>query len=261
MTGHTFLLDLQGTVHEGASLVPGADRAVAALRDAGHTVRFVTNTDSQDSASIVAMLTGLGLDLGPHELFTPVDAAAAYFAARPGARVHVLAVDAVRDQLAASVHVVGPADDPTHVVVGDTRTLLSYATLDAAFKAVFDGAELIALQHGRWFMSDGRPTIDSGSICAAIEHAAQVEARTLGKPSVDFLRLAVSTVAPGPDPSRTWVVGDDRTSDVAMGLAAEVRTVLVRTGKFGRQQGQRGLPEPEHVIDDITALPALVEAD
>ncbi|AEG42854.1 HAD-IIA family hydrolase [Isoptericola variabilis] len=257
----TVLLDLQGTVYAGDGLIPGADEAVRALRDLGRAVRFVTNTDSQDSASLLTTLRRMGLELDASELFTPVDAAAAYFAQHPGARVHVLAVDAVRDQLAASVDVVGPDDDPTHVVVGDTRGILTYESLDAAFRPVLDGAELVALQHGRWFLSGGRPTIDTGSVVAAIEHAAQVSARTLGKPSVDFLRLAVGTVSPEPPPERTWVVGDDRSSDVAMGRAAGVRTVLVRTGKFARQQGDRDLPDADHVVDDVTALPALLERE
>lgn len=256
--GHAVLLDLQGTVYAGDHLVPGADAAVEALRDAGHAVRFVTNTDSADSASILAMLRRMGLSLDAAELFTPVDAAGAYLAGHPDPRVHVLATGAVRDQLASTVTVVEPQDGPTHVLVGDTRDVLDYPALDAAFRAVLEGAELLALQHGRWFLRGGRPAIDTGSIAAALEHAARVRARTLGKPSVNFLRLALGTVSPAPDPTRTWMVGDDRASDVAMGLDAGVRTVLVRTGKFSRQQHEPGLPEAEHVVHDVTRLPALL---
>ncbi|MFI2104560.1 HAD-IIA family hydrolase [Isoptericola sp. NPDC019693] len=257
MTGHAVLLDLQGTVYEGDHLVPGADAAVTALRDAGHAVRFVTNTDSQDSPSIVARLRGMGLGLDPNELFTPVDAAAADLAGT-GARVHVLATAAVRDQLAARVDVVGPDDGPTHVLVGDVHDVLDYPALDAAFRAVLDGAELLALQHGRWFLRDGRPALDTGSVVAAIEHGAEVTARTLGKPSTEFLRLALGTVSPAPALDHTWVVGDDRSSDVAMGRAAGVRTVLVRTGKFARQADDESLPRPDHVLDDVTGLPGLL---
>ncbi|MFC7876833.1 HAD-IIA family hydrolase [Isoptericola sp. NPDC057391] len=257
MTGHAVLLDLQGTVYEGDRLVPGVDDAVTALRDDGHAVRFVTNTDSQDSASIVARLRGMGLRLDATELFTPVDAAVADLEGT-GARVHVLATAAVRDQLAARLDVVGAEDDPTHVLVGDVHDELDYPALDAAFRAVLGGAELLALQHGRWFLRGGRPALDTGSVVAAIEHGAEVTARTLGKPSTEFLRLALGTVHPEPAPDRTWVVGDDRSSDVAMGLAAGVRTVLVRTGKFARQADDDSLPRAEHVLDDLTAPPGLL---
>lgn len=257
MTGHAVLLDLQGTVYEGDRLVPGAGDAVAALRDAGHAVRFVTNTDSLDSASIVERLRGMGLGLDAAELFTPVDAAVADLEGT-GARVHVLATGAVRDQLAARLDVVGPQDDPTHVLVGDVHDVLDYPALDAAFRAVLGGAELLALQHGRWFLRDGRPALDTGSVVAAIEHGAEVTARTLGKPSTEFLRLALGTVDPAPRLDRTWVVGDDRSSDVAMGRAAGARTVLVRTGKFSRQSHDDSLPRAEHVLDDLTGLPGLI---
>jgi len=257
VTGHAVLLDLQGTVYEGDRLVPGAGDAVAALRDAGHAVRFVTNTDSLDSASIVERLRGMGLGLDAAELFTPVDAAVADLEGT-GARVHVLATGAVRDQLAARLDVVGPQDDPTHVLVGDVHDVLDYPALDAAFRAVLGGAELLALQHGRWFLRDGRPALDTGSVVAAIEHGAEVTARTLGKPSTEFLRLALGTVDPAPRLDRTWVVGDDRSSDVAMGRAAGARTVLVRTGKFSRQSHDDSLPRAEHVLDDLTGLPGLI---
>ncbi|SKC61921.1 HAD-IIA family hydrolase [Krasilnikoviella flava] len=257
MNGHAVLLDLQGTVYEGDDLVAGADDAVAALREAGHAVRFVTNTDSQDSASIVARLRGMGLRIEPAELFTPVDAAVALLAG-PEARVHVLATGAVRDQLTARLAVVGPEDGPTHVLVGDVHDVLDYPALDAAFRAVLGGAELLALQHGRWFLRGGRPALDTGSVVAAIEHGAEVAARTLGKPSTGFLRLALGTISPAPGPDRTWVVGDDRSSDVAMGRAAGVRTVLVRTGKFARQADDDSLPHAEHVLDDLTGLPDLL---
>ncbi|GAA1722703.1 TIGR01458 family HAD-type hydrolase [Isoptericola hypogeus] len=256
--GDAVVLDLQGTVYDAGRLVPGADRAVANLRDAGHAIRFVTNTDSQDSASIVAMLRGMGLELDPAELFTPVDAATSYLSAAPDARVHVLATGVVRDQLGASLAVVGPDDDPTHVLVGDVHDVLDYPALDAAFRAVLAGAELLALQHGRWFLRGGRPALDTGSVVAALEHGAEVSARTLGKPSSDFLRLALGTVNPAPGPARTWVVGDDRSSDIAMGLEAGVHTVLVRTGKFSRQADDDALPRAEHVVDDVTALPDLL---
>jgi len=41
------LLDLDGTLYEAGRPVPGAVAAVRRLREAGHTLRFFTNTDSQ----------------------------------------------------------------------------------------------------------------------------------------------------------------------------------------------------------------------
>jgi ribonucleotide monophosphatase NagD (HAD superfamily) len=96
-------------------------------------------------------------------------------------------------------------------------------------------------------------------VVAALEHGAQVTARTLGKPSLDFLRLALGTVSPAPDARHVWVVGDDRASDIAMGLDAGAHTVLVRTGKFSRQRDEPGLPVPEHTLDDVTGLPGLLD--
>ncbi len=241
------LLDLDGTLHEHGRAVPGAARAVVELRRAGHTVRVFTNTDSQSEASLVERIRRSGIPVALGEVFTPVVAARRVLP--PGARVLALADRAVRDELAAYT---GPGE-VTHVVVGDCRQTLSYERLDAAFRAVRAGAELLALQHGPYFRAADGDHLDTGAIVAALEFATGRQARVLGKPSQDFLRLAAHDA-----PGELWVAGDDRTTDIRMAGAAGATAVLVRTGKYADQQAIGDLPEPTHVIDSIADLPALL---
>jgi HAD superfamily hydrolase (TIGR01458 family) len=139
------------------------------------------------------------------------------------------------------------------VVVGDVREVLDYPLLDAAFRAVRAGAQLIALQRGRYFKRDDGDHIDTGAVVAALEYAAGVEARVVGKPSVDFFAGAAASA--GVPLSDCLVVGDDATTDVAGGRAAGARTVQVRTGKYA-DQVQEGLPvEADAVVDSVVQLP------
>lgn len=192
-------------------------------------------------------------------MLTPVVAAGAALRAHDGARALVLAPNDVSDELAESATTVGPDGATTHVVLGDLRGALSYGLLDAAFGALMRGAHLWALQRGRYFLAGGEPHVDTGAVVAGLEYAAGVTAHVLGKPSASFARLALSGVA-GIAADRTWVVGDDATSDIAMGLAAGLRTVLVRTGKGTRQaDAARQLPA-ETVLDSIADLPGLLQS-
>jgi HAD superfamily hydrolase (TIGR01458 family) len=243
------LLDLDGTLHERGSALPGAARAVVELRRAGHTVRVFTNTDSQAEAALVERVRRSGIPVALGEVFTPV--VAAKRALPPGARVLALADRAVHDDLAGHA----PPGEATHVVIGDCRETLSYRSLDAAFQAVRAGAELLALQHGRYFRAADGDHLDTGAIVAAIEFATGTRARILGKPSQDFLRLAAHGA-----PGDLWVVGDDRTTDILMAAAAGVTSVQVRTGKYPDQRDCDDLPAPTHVIDSIADLPALLAA-
>jgi ribonucleotide monophosphatase NagD (HAD superfamily) len=84
----------------------------------------------------------------------------------------------------ASVCTVQPwdrAQESTHVVVGDFRDGLSYLALDAAFRAVRAGAQLLALQKSRYFRTADGVHLDTGAVVAAIGYAAQTPARVLGK--------------------------------------------------------------------------------
>ncbi len=69
------------------------------------------------------------------------------------------------------------------------------------------------------------------------------------KPSPVMIRRALAAL--GVDASNALMVGDRRDSDVAAGRAAGVGTVWLR-----REDG--GGPAPDHTIDDLAELPALV---
>ena len=71
------LLNLDGTIFVGDRLVPGAADAVDALRRAGLSLRFGTNTTRMSRTALVSRLQTMGLELEPGEVFTaPLSAAA-----------------------------------------------------------------------------------------------------------------------------------------------------------------------------------------
>jgi ribonucleotide monophosphatase NagD (HAD superfamily) len=225
-------------------------------------VRFFTNTDSLAAASLLSRLQGYRLPVGAAELFTPVVAARNILAGSVDARALLLVNDQVGGEL-ASACAVQPwerAEDATHVVIGDFRDGLSYVALDAAFRAVRAGAQLLALQMGRYFRAADGVHLDTGAVVAAVEYAADVPARVLGKPSPEFLALALASVPLTFAPDQVWVVGDDRATDIAMGNAAGMVTAQPRTGKYADQAERRDLAVPRHVIDSISALPGLIGA-
>ncbi|MEU7908129.1 HAD-IIA family hydrolase [Actinoplanes sp. NPDC049118] len=259
MESQTVLLDLDGTLHEHGDPVPGAARAIEELRRAGHVVRLFTNTDSQPEAVLVHRIRQLGIPIATGELFTPVTAAQRVLASAPECRVLVLADEPVRNELARHGRLlsVDEAEPASHVVIGDCRRTLSYRYLDAAFRAVRAGAELLALQRGRYYRAADGDHLDTGAIVAAVEYAADRPARVLGKPSQDFLRLAAES-AGGTAAGRLWVVGDDRTTDIVMANAGAAISVQVRTGKYADQLENGALAHAAHVIDSVAELPELL---
>jgi HAD superfamily hydrolase (TIGR01458 family) len=241
------LLDLEGTLFAHERVLPGAVDAVTALRDKEIGIRFLTNIDSRPPAAIIEQLAGYGLRLSVDELFTPVTAARLLFGELPSARVLGMLSTALRDEFAGL-----DATPPyTHVLIGDCRDVLDYPLLDKAFRAIRAGAELVALQRGRYFRRDDGDHVDTGAVVAGLEYAAGVTARVLGKPSVDFFALAAKSL--GAAIADCYVVGDDATTDIAGGRAAGAHTVQVRTGKYADQPG-----DADFTIDSVADLPGLL---
>ncbi|KQT01890.1 HAD-IA family hydrolase [Cellulomonas sp. Leaf395] len=162
----------------------------------------------------------------------------------------------MRSSLAANLPSVVIEPPYTHVVVGDCREVLDYALLDTAFRAVRSGATLVALQRGKYFKRPDGDHVDTGAVIAAIEYAADVTARVVGKPSVDYFQAAASSL--GVDLAACVVIGDDATTDIAGGRAAGAVTVQVRTGKFADQSRAGAGEQADVTLDSVADLPGLL---
>jgi HAD superfamily hydrolase (TIGR01458 family) len=246
------LLDVEGTLFAKGKALPGAAAAVAELRERGLGIRFLTNIDSKSPEAVAENLAGTGLEVKLEDLFTPVSAALAFFSGSTEPRVLKLLSTALQDGF-AGLEATAPF---THVLVGDCRDVLDYPLLDGAFRALRAGADLIALQRGRYFLRDDGDHLDTGGVVAALEYSAGVQARVLGKPSTDFFALAAGSL--GVSIQECVVVGDDATTDIAGGLEAGARTVQVRTGKYADQQDEGVTSPADATIDSVADLPALL---
>jgi HAD superfamily hydrolase (TIGR01458 family) len=251
------LLDVDGVLHVGEEPIPGAIDAFEELRELADRLRLVTNTTSRPRSQIVARLRGLGFPLEAEEVITPAAMALAH-CRRRGHRTVMLAVrDALREDLVGLTEA-APGEVADAVILGDLGPLLSEALLNAAFRALLDGAELIALQHNRYWRSAEGLVLDVGAYSAALEYGAEVEATVVGKPSPDFFASALEAL--DCDAAASLMVGDDIEADVGGALAAGIRAVLVRTGKYRRDAIRSSAVEPTATIDSIAELPALLRA-
>jgi HAD superfamily hydrolase (TIGR01458 family) len=249
------LLDIDGVLHIGDEPIPGAVEALAELRRRSAGVRLVTNTTSRPAREIAERLRRMGFEFDDAELVTPAAIALRYCRERGHARVMLLVPDSLREDLEGlrDAGAGGPVDA---VVLGDLGSGFTEDVLNDAFRALIDGAELIALQHNRyWRRADGL-VLDVGAWSAALEYAAGVEAVVVGKPARAFFEDALAGI--GVDAESALMVGDDVESDVGGALDAGIRGILVRTGKFREDAVSASGVEPTETIDSIADLPALL---
>lgn len=241
------LLDLAGVVYQGDQVLPGAIEAVARLHAAKLPLRFVTNTTTKTKQTLLARLSGLGLEITGEELFTPGQAARSWLTehhATPELLVH----PDLEEEFAGL-----PKQERRAVVVGDAGETFTYDTLNRAFRALIDGADLLALAKNRTFKGDdGKLSLDAGAFVTALEYATGKEATVLGKPSPEFFGSALASMDRAP--AEAVMVGDDAEADVAGSLNAGFGcALLVRTGKYRDGDETRFTPHPTATVADLPA--------
>jgi phospholysine phosphohistidine inorganic pyrophosphate phosphatase len=247
------LLDIDGVLYVGDEPIAGAHEALAALRELGEDLRLVTNTTSRSRRQVAEHLDDLGFETSIEEILTPAAMAVRYCAERGHSAVELVVSDGLREDLATLVQ--APAGERVDaVILGDVGERFDSRLLNDVFRLLMDGAELIALQHNRyWRRADGL-ALDVGAYAAALEYATHREATVVGKPSQAFFGTALGTM----DVAQAVMIGDDVEADVGGAMAAGLAGVLVRTGKFV----DKGLPvevNPTAVVDSIADVPGVLE--
>jgi HAD superfamily hydrolase (TIGR01458 family) len=249
------LLDIDGVLHIGGQTVAGATAALAELRELSDGVRLVTNTTSKSRRQIVEQLRELGFDVAVNEVLTPAALAVGYCREHKHQAVRLLVGEALLEDLAelGEAHAGQPVDA---IVLGDLGDGFTAEVLNEAFRALIDGAELIALQHNRYWRRADDLVLDVGAYSAALEYGAGCEAVVVGKPAPAFFAAALATL--GAEAATTVMVGDDIEADVAGAMAAGLRGVLVRTGKYRRDTLDASAVTPSAIVDSICDVPALL---
>jgi HAD superfamily hydrolase (TIGR01458 family) len=142
------------------------------------------------------------------------------------------------------------------VILGGAGPEFSYAALNQAFGHVMGGARLVAMHRNLYWRTDDGLQLDTGAFLAGLERAAGVTAQITGKPADAFFAAALAAV--GADPSATLMIGDDIEFDVLAAQRNGITGVLVKTGKYLPQTHQAASGTPDHVLESIADLPALL---
>jgi HAD superfamily hydrolase (TIGR01458 family) len=237
------LVDLDGTLYIEDAPVEGAREAIGELKAGGLELRYVTNTTRRPRREVAEHLNSLGFKVDRTEIFTPARAAA-------GLIGDATCLPLVDESLLEDLAGITPTEEcPDHVLVGDLGEGFLYERLNAAFRCLMSGADLIALQRNRYWRREDGLSLDAGPFVAALEYASGKSATVVGKPAMSFFRLALEDLEL---PSReVAMVGDDAEADVAGAQAAGLRGIQVRTGKY-RPEAEG---TPDLTLESIAALP------
>ena len=249
------ILDLDGCVYVGDRATPGAAEAVAALRDAGKRVAFVTNDPRRAGEDYVRKLWALGVQASLADVVT-VGAAMQHLLAETRQRrtAFVIGTSTMHRHVAdAGLKVLNGTDlaSRAEVVVVAGTDDFTYGDMRDAVLAIRRGADFLATSRDPTYpMPDGLWP-GTGALLAAVEYGSGATARIVGKPEPQLMHTAVERLGPG----RTLVVGDRLDADVEAASRAGLEAALVLTGgTTADEAAAAGEPRPLAVRPDLASV-------
>ncbi|MCX6691566.1 MAG: TIGR01458 family HAD-type hydrolase [Methanoregula sp.] len=246
-----FLIDLDGVLTLGNRAIDGAQEAIDLLKEKKIRFRCVSNTTRACRKTIAERLARLGFDIPESSLFTPPLAAIACMNAAGKHRCMLVTTGDVHKDFEHTFDLNGGAATD-YVVIGDAGDTMTYRLLNTAFCAVNAGAEIIALEKDRFWMSPDGLMLSAGPFVAALEFATGKTATVVGKPSPKFFEMALKDMNVRTD--QALMIGDDILTDIAGARSMGMKTGLVRTGKFNEESLRSAPVTPDWVIDSIANI-------
>jgi HAD superfamily hydrolase (TIGR01450 family) len=253
--------DLDGVVWRGDDAIAPAAAGIAALRDAGLRVAFVSNNSSSPVGDVVAKLGRMGIPSAPDDVVTSAMSAAwlLHHSLAPGARVLVCAGPGVREAL-ADVGLEAVDDGPADAVVVGFHLDFDFDGLARASHAVREGARFVATNLDATYPVPGGLIPGAGSIVAAVATAAGASPEVAGKPEAPTVGIIRERFG-----DAGVVVGDRPSTDGALAAALGWPFALVLSGVTAAvaPPGGEAIPDPAppFVAADLGALaPTLVTA-
>jgi HAD superfamily hydrolase (TIGR01458 family) len=215
----------------------------------------VTNTTTSSRATLVRKLQEIGLPLPEERVMTAPVATASYIRQYyPGRRVWLL----TKGDTADDFNDIELVDDRADIVViGGAEELLTYETMNHAFRMLMDGALLLGTHANLYWRALDGLQLDSGAYIRALEAATGKQATILGKPDRAFFEQALRAI--NVPASEAVMVGDDIENDVGGAQRAGLRAALVCTGKHDATSPLLNRFHPDAILKSIVDVPGWIE--
>jgi len=247
-----FLIDVDGVIYRGSSIIPGANEFIRALKRRGAPFLFLTNNSRSTRRDLATRFQDIGIEVEEENIFTSAMATGQFLAMqRPHGTAYVLG----EGGLVLALHENGYAivdRAPDYVVVGEGRSL-TLEMVEKAIDFILEGAKLVATNLDPSPKIKGWMKPGTGAIVAMLEEATGKKALSVGKPSPLMMRAARKAL--GLQTDETIMIGDTMETDILGGVQMGYRTVLVLTGATPRETLSNFAFCPDLVVESVAEMP------
>jgi NagD protein len=243
-----YLIDMDGVIVSGDTLIRGAAEFIHRLGDQGIPFLIFTNNSQYTPRDLQVRLHHIGLDVPPDAIFTSALATAQFLnSQRPGGSAFAIG----ESGLTTALHDIGYVltdQVPEYVVLGETRTY-SFERITQAIRFIDAGARFIATNPDVIGPGEGGLVPATGAVAALINAATNIKPYFIGKPNPLMMRTALRTLNAHSEDSA--IIGDNMNTDIVAGIESGLKTILVLTGVTSREQAKRFPYRPTWILNSI----------
>ena len=247
------IIDLDGTLIHKGEATTGAKALIDFLNEQNIPFRVVTNSVGRTPEELSAKIKAVGIEIGEHLFLNPIVALNRYIKDNAVESYYFVGQKKISDLLA-----VRPKFDgfPEYIILSDLEQS-DYAQLNQLFVYLKQGAKLLTMSMSEYYIAEGGLKLDTGAFTRMLEYHAESKAILFGKPSEELFNVAVEGM--GLDSSSVVVIGDDVLTDVKGAKAFGLGSVLVRSGKY--QKEDEFIDTPNLVVNNLLELVDALNGD
>jgi len=246
-----YLIDMDGVLVSGRTIIPGADKFVERLKDQGAEYLILTNNPLYTPGDLAHRLQTIGLDVPAERIFTSAIATARFLQSqKPDGTAFVIGESGLTEAIHGAGYIITD-QDPDYVVLGETHTY-NVGLITKAIRMIAGGARFIATNPDPAGPSEDGLVPACGAMAALVETASGIRPFFVGKPNPLMMRTALNYLDIHSED--TVMVGDRMETDIIAGVESGMETILVLTGVTRREDVGRYPYQPTRIVQSVADI-------
>lgn len=247
-----FIMDMDGVLIQGNSLIPGADKFIKILISQKRKFLLLTNNPVYTPRDLAHKLQSIGLEIQENQIFTSALATASFLhRQRPDGKAFVLGESGLTEAIHDIGYVITDIE-PDYVVLGETFAY-NFQAIKKAIRLIHEGgARFIATNPDPSGPSEGGIVPACGAMAALIEEASGIAPFFVGKPNALMMRTALNYLDVHSE--NTVMIGDRMDTDIVAGVTSGMETILVLSGVTKESEIDKFPYLPSHVKKSVADI-------
>jgi NagD protein len=246
-----YLIDMDGVLVRGSTIIPGAKEFLQRLESCGCKYLILTNNPMFTPADLAHRLRMIGLEVTDDHIFTSALATAQFLKRqKPQGKAFVIG----ESGLTSPIHNIGYIItdlEPDYVVLGETYAY-NFELITRAIRLIVNGARFIATNPDVSGPAEAGIVPACGAMAALIEKASGVSPFFVGKPNPLMMRMALNYLDVHSE--ETVMVGDRMDTDIIAGVTSGMETILVLSGVTRREDTGHFPYQPNTILNSVMEI-------